>query len=84
MANCATRAGLRLGNPERFANSRGACIEQNGGCASVKIFLRPGNILAAFFPGAAMATRRVTTGGADKFSGLVGAHDRALANRDEQ
>src|SRR5947209_8459383 len=83
MTHRAARARLRLGDPERFADSRGARIEQNGRRAGVKIFLRPDEILAALFPGAAMTTRRFAAGGADKVR-RVGARKRDCTQRDEQ
>jgi len=58
VTNGATRARLRLRNPDCFADPGRARVEQNRVSAGMKIFLRPGDVLAALFAGAA-----VTTGG---------------------
>lgn len=51
-------ACARLGRPysEPFGNSLGSRIEQNGVRLGMKIFLDPGDVLAAFWTGAAVAT----------------------------
>src|SRR5437868_2576756 len=61
MANRATCARLRLRNANRLADSRRTRIEQNRERAGVKILLRPGDVLAAFFARAAVTAGRLTT-----------------------
>lgn len=55
VTNRTARARLRLGEAECFADSRRARVEQNRISAGVKIFLRPSDVLAAFFTGTAVA-----------------------------
>ncbi len=56
MTNGAARARLRLRDANGLANPGRTRIEQNRIGACVKIFLRPGDVLASFFAGAAMTT----------------------------
>ena len=68
MTNRAARTRLRLRDAQGFTNPGRARVEENGVGASVKIFLRPGDVLAASFAGAAMTTGRSTSDRADEFS----------------
>lgn len=61
MTNGAASVRLRLRNANDLADSGGASVEQNRIGAGVKIFLRPGDVLAAFFSGATVATGRLAT-----------------------
>lgn len=85
VTNCAACARLRLGEAKRFADPRGARVEQNRVSPGVKIFLRPGDVLAAFFTGATVATGRFTTDGADESGGIIAReHSRAKGNEREK
>ena len=67
MTNGAARARLRLRGADRLADASRPRIEQNCVSASVKIFLRPGDVLAPFLASAAMTTGRSTSNRADEF-----------------
>ena len=62
----AARAGLRLREAESFRDARGACRDQDRISLGVKIVTAPGEILAALWPGAAVAARRFAALRADK------------------
>ena len=66
MANRAARVGGRFAAADGLGDSRRACISQNNKRLGVKIFLRPGDVLAALFAGAAVATGRSTTDRSDE------------------
>lgn len=72
MTNRAARTGLRLQRAERFTDSRRTRVEKNRVSASMKIFLRPGNVLAPLFAGAAVATGRLATNRTDELGFSVG------------
>ena len=68
MTNRAARTRLRLRDAQGFTNPGRARVEENGVGVSVKIFLRPGDVLAPSFAGAAMTTGRLTSDRPDEFS----------------
>jgi len=74
MTNGAACARLRLRDADRFTDPSRTRIQENGIRARVKIFLRPRDILAAFFAGAAVTTGRSTSNRADE----LGAGFRSL------
>ena len=83
MTNRAARARLRLRRAERFTDSRRARVEKNRVSASMKIFLRPGDVLAPLFAGAAVATGRLATNRTDEFARFI-ARDSARGEKDQQ
>ena len=66
MTNGAARARLRLRDAQGFTNPGRARVEENGVGASVKIFLRPGDVLAPLFASATVTTGRSTSNRADE------------------
>ena len=66
MADRAAGARFRGRQGERFRHARRTGIDQNCIGSGVKILLHPGEILAAFFAGSAVATGRFATGRSDK------------------
>ena len=66
MTNGAARARLRLRDTDRFADTGRPRVQQNCVGSGVKIFLRPGNVLAPLFAGAAVTTGRSTSNRADE------------------
>jgi len=72
MTDGATPARLWLRNAQRFSDPGRTRIQKNCVGAGMKIFLRPGDELAAFFAGAAVAAGRFATHGPDelRFGGL--------------
>ncbi len=70
MTNGAARARLRLRDANGLANPGRTRIEQNRIGACVKILLRPDDVLASFFAGAAMTTGGSTSNRADEFSAV--------------
>lgn len=70
MTNGATRAGLRLRNSDSVADSSRTRVEKDRVSAGVKIFLRPGDVLAPLFAGAAVATGGFAANGANELTRL--------------
>jgi hypothetical protein len=66
MTNRTTRARLRFTGADRFRDTGGSRIEQDGVSPRVKVLPGPGNILAAFLARAAMTAGRLTADGPDK------------------
>ena len=66
MTDGAARARLRLRDADRFTDASRPRVQQNCVGAGVKIFLRPSDVLAAFFAGAAVTTGRSTSNRADE------------------
>jgi hypothetical protein len=73
MTNSAARARLRLRDTNRFADASRTRVQENGIGAGMKIFLRPGDILASFFAGAAVTTGRFASNRADELSVYFGS-----------
>ena len=67
MTNGAARVRLRLRDADRFTDASRPRIQENGISACVKIFLRPSDVLAPFFAGAAVTTGRSASNRADEF-----------------
>jgi hypothetical protein len=67
MAYSAARVRLWLSDPHRLGNSRRPRIQQNDIAAGMKILAQPCDVLAPLFAGSTVATRRLATGGTDKF-----------------
>src|SRR4030081_254868 len=67
MTNRATRACWCVGCAGAFRDSSRARIGQNRKGAGMKILARPGDVLAAFFAGPAVAAGRSTTNRPDKY-----------------
>ena len=66
MANCAARAVFRGAGTHTFGDPLRPRVQKDGERFRVIILLAPGEILAAFRSGPAMAARRLTAGGADE------------------
>ena len=71
MTHGAPRARLRR-DTNRLANAGGTRVEQNRVSTRVKIFLRPGDVLAPLFAGAAMTTGGFAPNRADELSVYLG------------
>ena len=72
MTNGTARTRLRLRDADRFADASRPRVQQNCVSASVKILLRPGDVLAPLFAGAAVTTGRSTSNRADELGAGFG------------
>ena len=72
MTNGAARARLRR-DTDRLADAGGTRVEQNRVSTRVKIFLRPGDVLAPLFAGTAVTTGRSTSNRADELGAGFGS-----------
>jgi hypothetical protein len=72
MTHGAPRARLRR-DTNRLADAGGTRVEQNRVSTRVKIFLRPGDVLAPLFAGAAMTTGGFASNRADELSVCFGS-----------
>lgn len=70
VAGGAAGAGLGGGKGEGIGDALGAGVGEDGVAAGVEVALLPGDELAAFFAGAAVATGGAAIGGADEAGGF--------------
>ena len=73
MTNRATRIRLRLRDADGFADAGRARVEQNSVSPSMKILLRPGDILAPLFTRATVTTGRSASNRANELSASLGS-----------
>ena len=72
MTNSAARARLRR-DTDRFSDASRTRVQENRVGAGVKIFLRPGDVLAPFFAGATVTTGRSTSNRANELGAGFGS-----------